>query len=122
MLLLFAGLAACGGEAEPPLDPAEVATCLADDGISTVPRGDPGAETRVLAFAIPGAPVTNGLLVFASDADAAETIAGEVEDEASEQGDKAYLLRERNVIAHFLTKEPPTAAQEERIRRCLAPG
>ena len=120
MLALVAGLAACGGEAR--LDQAEVAGCLAEDGIPTAPRGDPGAETEVLAFAIPGEPVTNGLLIFAPSGDRAKTLAEDVEEEATAQGDEAYLLRERNVIAHFLTAEPPTEKQEERVRRCLASG
>jgi hypothetical protein len=118
--VLVVGPAACGGEAR--LEPAGVAGCLADDGISTAPRGDPGAATDVLAFAIPGAPVTNGLLIFAPNEDRAATLAGDIETEAKAQGDEAYLVREHNVIAHFLTEAAPTASQEERIRRCLTPG
>ena len=117
-LVAAALLGGCGGDAR--VEAADAAGCLAEDEISTAPRGDPDAATEVLAFEIPAEPVpARGLLIFVGDDERARTLAQDIADEARAQGHEAYLLREGNAIAHFLTRDAPTSEQEERIRGCL---
>jgi hypothetical protein len=124
VLIAAAALSAfggCGGERR--VETADAARCLAADDIATAQRGDPEAATDVLAFEIPSEPTpTRGLLIFVADADDAEKLEAEIAAEAKAQGHEAVLLRERNVIAHFLARNGPTAEERDRIRRCLEPS
>jgi hypothetical protein len=98
---------------------AALASCLADRGVETAPRGDPDARTEVLAFEVPGTPPARGLLIVVDDAEYAEALERDIRSSARDAGSVAYTLREGNVIAQFLTARPPTEREQSPIRDCL---
>ena len=109
--------AGCGGSGRLTAD--GLASCLADRGVESAPRGDDDAATEVLAFDVPGTPPARGLLIVVDDAEYAETLERDIRGAAQEQGSVAHTVRERNVIAHFLTARPPTEREQAPIRACL---
>jgi len=110
-------LAGCGGSSRRTAE--DVASCLADRGVETATRGDDDAATEVLAFDVPGTPPARGLLIVVDDAGYAETLERDIRSAARDAGSMAHTLRERNVIAHFLTAQEPTELEQRPIRDCL---
>jgi len=118
--LAFAAVATagCGGTAA-LLTTQDVASCLADRGVETAPRGDTNSATEVLAFVVPGSPPAHGFLIFVDPAEEAQTLEQDIRKSARDAGSVAHTLRERNVIAHFFTARAPTERQQRPIRACL---
>jgi hypothetical protein len=117
--LVVAALASAGCGGSGRLTAEGVASCVADRGVETAPRGDSEAATEVLAFEVPGTPPARGLLIIVDDAERAETLERDIKSTARAAGSAAHTVRERNVIAHFLTARPPTEREQGPIRACL---
>jgi len=98
---------------------AAVASCLAERGVETAPRGDANAATEVLAFEVPGSPPAHGLLIVVDDVGYAETLEADIRRAARDAGSVAHTIQVRNVIAHFLTAGAPTQRAQRPIRACL---